>query len=231
MKATGKLFVIDGTDASGKKTQVALLADHLARVRVEVETIDFPRYEHNVHGALIRECLDGLHGDFLSIDPKIVSVLYAADRHESREQIQGWLDEGKFVIADRYVSSNQIHQGGKIRDEKERLDFLSWLDELEFGAFKLPRPHAIVYLHVPVEVSMRLARERAIARNESPDTAETNVRHQRESQESALSIIRARNAWHRVDCAPEGAMLPPDVIHGLIWEKIYPMVSLASSEA
>jgi len=217
----GQIIVIDGTDGSGKATQTKLLIEKLRSMGRDVETIDFPRYSTNVLGALIRECLDGKHGDFLSIDPKIVSVLYAADRYESRDLIEKWLGEGKIVIMDRYVSANQIHQGGKINDENERRKFLAWLDKLEFGVFKLSKPAIIVYLHVPVEVSMKLALERAKAKGGQSDSAEANAKHQIESQESALSIIKSSNSWIKIDCGDgTGGIISPDVIHKAVFEAV-----------
>lgn len=220
----GVLIVIDGSDGSGKATQTTLLKDKIATVR-EVHSTDFPRYDTNHLGALIRECLDGKHGDFIATDPKIVSVLYAADRFETLPLIQGWLNKGSVVVLDRYVSANQIHQGGKIRDPKIRGEFLSWLDKLEFGVFKLPRPDIIVYLHVPVEISVELARARALAKHQEPDAAERDTRHQLESQESALAIIQTSNTWVKVDCAPQGSMLPREVIHEKIWEAVKHLIS------
>ncbi|MBX4209480.1 thymidylate kinase [Candidatus Parcubacteria bacterium] len=221
----GKIFVIDGTDGSGKATQTKRLIERLKSMGREVETIDFPRYSTNLLGGLIRECLDGKRGDFLGIDPRIVSVLYAGDRYESRSLIQGWLDQGKIVVIDRYVSSNQIHQGGKLTDEGARREFLEWLDKLEFGIFKLPRPDAIVYLHVPVETSMKLAAERARQKGGSPDTAETDVKHQRESQESALSIIKSSNSWFRIDCGDgQGGMLSPEAIGEAVFKVVEPLI-------
>jgi dTMP kinase len=215
----GKLIVIDGTDGSGKATQTKLLVEKISKMRV-VHTTDFPRYDTNLLGRLIRECLDGKHGDFIHTDPKIVSVLYAVDRFETMPLIKGWLDAGGIVILDRFVSANQIHQGGKIRDEKSREEFLSWLDKLEFGVLGLSRPDIIIYLHVPVEVSVELARARALKKGEAPDQAENDTRHQAESQESALSIIKQSNNWVKIDCAPEGKMLSVESIHEEIFNSI-----------
>ena len=120
----GKLIVIDGTDGSGKATQVAKLKERLILEGVVVESLDFPRYYDNFFGKLVGECLAGKHGDFAALSPKIASVIYAADRFESAQQIRTWLDEGKTVVLDRYVSSNQIHQGGKIDNPDERYDFM-----------------------------------------------------------------------------------------------------------
>src|SRR5581483_9219631 len=111
------------------------------------------QYESNVLGKLIRECLDGKHGDFVALSPRIASVLYAADRFESSRQMEEWLAAGYHVVADRYASSNQLHQGGKISDPAVREEFLGWLDTLEHSVFRIPRPDLIVYLHVPIEIS------------------------------------------------------------------------------
>src|SRR3990167_6836927 len=116
----GKLIVLDGTDGSGKATQTKILQARLKKEGYRVQTLDFPQYEKNFFGGLIGECLAGEHGDFVSIDPYIGSTLYAADRFESKDKIMRWLRAGCVVVLDRYVSSNQIHQGGKITDAKKR---------------------------------------------------------------------------------------------------------------
>ncbi len=215
----GLLIVIDGTDGSGKATQTRLLVKRILQSRA-VQTTDFPRYDTNLLGKLIRECLDGKHGNFIATDPKIVSVLYAADRFETRAIIQKWLDEGNVVVLDRYVSANQIHQGGKISDPAARKEFMVWLNDLEFGVFGLPKPDIIIYLHVPVQVSVELARKRAVAKGQAPDDAEKDTRHQSESQESALSIIKDSNNWVKVECAPQGTLLPEEVIHAEVFKAV-----------
>ena len=123
-----------------------------------VRTMDFPQYGNNFFGAFIGECITGEHGDFLTLDPRITSVLYAADRFESSEKIKKWLNDGDTVVLDRYVSANQIHQGGKIFDTRKRKEFLLWLDEMEYGVFHLPRPHMVIYLDVPIDTSIGLLR-------------------------------------------------------------------------
>ena len=149
----GKLIVIDGIDGSGKATQVRLLKERLVKEKIKVKTIDFPRYYDNFFGKLIGEYLAGQYGDFSEVDPRLASVLYAADRFESSTDIKKWLDAGYIVLADRYVSANQIHQGGKIADPKKRKDFFTFLDTMEHGVFKIPRPDVVVYLDVPFEIS------------------------------------------------------------------------------
>ncbi len=110
----GKLIVIDGTDGSGKATQVALLKERLIKENHHIQSLDFPQYYNNFFGGMVGDALAGRLGDWAGTDPKIASVIYAADRFESSKQIQEWLDSGIHVILDRYVSSNQIHQGARL---------------------------------------------------------------------------------------------------------------------
>ncbi len=216
----GKLIVIDGTDGSGKATQVKLLVAKLKKEGIPVQTIDFPRYQNNTLGKLIRECLDGKHGDFISLAPRIASVLYAADRFESSNQITDWLENGYSVIADRYTSANQMHQGGKISNTRERREFLEWLDRLEHGAFKLPRPDLILYLHLPVEVSLGLIMKRAEEEGRFPDEAERNTRHLFQSQQGALAIVKDLNTWTKIDCSRDNEVLPREEIATLIFRRV-----------
>jgi dTMP kinase len=215
MDKRGKLIVIDGSDGVGKATQTKLLIERLRQEGIPVETLDFPQYTQNFFGRLIRECLDGKHGDFIAVDPHIASVLYAADRFESRTKIEQWLARGKVVVLDRYVSANQLHQGGKIRDSKKRKAFLEWLDAMEHAVFKIPRPDLVIYLHLPTELSLRLIDGRG-----KKDQAERNVRYLANAKASALKIIKSNNAWLKIDCSRRGAVLSREAIHEQIFTQV-----------
>ena len=229
-KYTGSLIAIDGTDGSGKKTQAELLVLNILAHGRGVKSIDFPRYNNNFTGAFLAECLGKKPGAvmpvdtkaFIAADPRLVSIPYALDRMESKREMEEWLEQGLIVISDRYTSANQIHQGGKIHDTEARTRFLEWLDKLEFEICGIPRPDLIVYLNVPIETSMKLARERALATGGSPDAAEEDAKHQHESRESALAIVESLNNWVKVDCVDEkGDMLPREVIA----ERVFAAVS------
>lgn len=209
----------------GKATQTALLTEKLRKLGVKVKKIDFPRYYENFFGELIGDCLGGKYGNFISVDPHIASVLYAADRWESSELIRKWLQAGHVVIADRYVSSNQIHQGGKIRDKKQRIEFLLWLDKMEHGAFKIPRPDAIVYLHMPIKLSLKLLKEKSLENKKrylegKKDLAENDIKHLQDSQKSALSIVERSNKWYQIECSSGEQILPKEEIHEKVFEKV-----------
>ena len=222
----GKFIVIDGTDGSGKATQTKLLVSRLRKNKFKVKTIDFPRYYNNFFGKFLGECLAGMHGNFIEMNPYIASMLYAADRFESSRDIKKWLAEGRIVIADRYTSSNQIHQGGKIKSEKERKKFLDWLEKMEFEAFGISRPDAIIYLDVPLTVSQELLKEKEGSRKKrylkgNRDMAENDLKHLRDAKKSAIKLIQKNNKWVRINCVNKNKKLMEIAEIGeIIWDKV-----------
>ena len=214
----GKLIVIDGADGSGKATQTRMLVERLVNEGRSAKLLDFPRYTDNTLGALIRECLDGKRGNFMEIDPRIASVLYAADRYESKALITNWLEDGETVVLDRYVSANMMHQGAKIHDENEAQEFLAWLDHMEHDVFALPRPDAIIYLDVPYAVRRTLMDQDTT--RASVDIAEVHHEHQIACENRAKNIVASGNAWRVVDCTREGKMRPKEDIHTEIYSHI-----------
>jgi dTMP kinase len=217
----GAFVVLDGNDGSGKATQARLLGDRLATEGISAEKVDFPAYDTNFFGALIGECLRGEHGDFVHMDPKVASSLYALDRLESTPHIRESLENGRVVIADRFSSSNQIHQGGKIGDEKQREVFLTWLDTMEHSVLNIPRPDAIIYLRVPVETSLVLLSEKRKAKNGladgQKDTVEEDRSYLERSHETAQWLAGHQPNWHIIDCIKDGVLRTPADIH----EEVY----------
>lgn len=214
----GLFIVLDGNDGSGKATQAALLAGYLASKGIAAEKMDFPGYDRNFFGAFVGECLAGQHGDFVTMDPKIASVLYAADRFESSIQVRQLLNAGTIVIADRYASSNQIHQGGKIADLTERESFLRWLDQMEYGTFGIPRPDAVLYLRVPLETSLELLQQkRAVKSNVlgegEKDTVESDMAYLENSIATAEWLLGNQKNWSAIDCMEEGVLRTREDIH------------------
>ncbi|MEP7162392.1 MAG: thymidylate kinase [Candidatus Moraniibacteriota bacterium] len=227
MPKKGRLIVIDGADGSGKATQTRLLVERLKKEGRKVVTFDFPRYEDNFFGQLIGECITGEHGDFVHLDPYVASTLYACDRMETRPKIEEALKKGKVVVLDRYVSSNQLHQAGKVKNLPARKKFLGWLDEMEHEIFKLPRPDSIFYLDVPQWVSARLLREQ-IAKDKKTylkkggkDTVEADARYLALARESALKLLKEQKSWQRIVCTDShGNLHSPELIAKEIWQSI-----------
>jgi dTMP kinase len=214
----GMFIVFDGNDGSGKATQSRMLADYFDTEGRSRLKLDFPAYDRNFFGAFLGECLAGKHGDFLHMDPKIASSLYALDRLESTPHIIQAIDAGMVVIADRFASSNQIHQGGKIEDEAQRIEFLTWLERMEHEVLGVPRPDAIIYLDVPVEVSLELLTEKRKAKNQTladgvKDTVEEDQQYLERSHATAGWLASREPNWHIIDCMGTEGLRSPDEIH------------------
>lgn len=217
MKNKGKLIVMDGSDGSGKATQTRLLVKKFKKEGKKVRTLDFPQYENNFFGEFVGECLTGEYGDFLALDPHITSIIYAADRFESSEKLKKWLSEGCIVILDRYVSANQIHQGGKIFDSSKRKKFLNWLDDMEYKVFKLPRPDKVIYLDVPVKTSVRLIKQsqqkKQYQKEGKKDLVEQNIDYLENARRSALWLARENKNWTRIQCVKNDELQSIEKIH------------------
>lgn len=221
----GKLIVIDGTDGSGKATQAGLLVKHLQEDGRKVKVIDFPQYYSNFFGKFIGHCLSEQYYNFINIHPKIAAVLFAADRFESKDKIEKWLREGNIVIANRYASAAQIHQGGKIKNTRKRQEFLRWLAEMEYEVFKIPKPSAVFYLDVPIKITVELMRQRdgEIKRNylkKKKDVFEKDVKFLENSRQSALWLAKTQKNWIKIDSMKDGKIDTRENIHAKIYEKI-----------
>jgi dTMP kinase len=215
--AQGSFFVIDGTDGSGKKTQTGLLIERLRREGYPVETISFPQYGRPSAGPT-EEYLAGAYGSAQDCGPKCASIFYAVDRFAASQQIRDWLKAGKFVIADRYVSSNMGHQGGKIKDPTERTEFLRWNEELEYDIFHLPRPDLTLILHVPAEIGQALAKKRDVVQ----DIHQRDLNHLKDAEQAYLEIAGTLPGFRLVECVKRDKLLSRKEIHDLVWEELRP---------
>jgi dTMP kinase len=223
--AKGKLIVIDGIDGSGKSTQVKLLIKHLKKDGRKVKLIDFPEYYSNFFGKFISHCLSEQYYNWTHIHPKIASIVYAADRFESKDKIIKWLKEGNIVVADRYETTNQIHQGGKIANAKKRQAFIEWLAEMEYEIFKIPKPDYVFYLSLPLEVVLKLIKGRNKSGSRAylhakKDVHEKDANFLKNSRKSALWLAKTQKGWIQIDCEKDGTIDTRENIHNKIYAKV-----------
>ena len=137
----GKIFVIEGTDGSGKRTQAKMLYEKLLSKGILCKMMSFPRYDTPT-GKIISECYLGKgEGSWFvnppKLNPKVSSLFYAADRLEAKHEIEQTLHLGINLILDRYVESNMAHQGGKLLGG-EREELIDFIDKLEYDLMKMP---------------------------------------------------------------------------------------------
>ena len=204
----GILIAIDGTDASGKQTQSELLYKRLTENGIKARLISFPAYE-NASSALVKMYLAGDFGkDPSDVNAYAASVFYAADRFATYRTDWGRdYNDGVVIIADRYVSSNMIHQASKCVDNAEKDSFIAWLEELEYGHFGLPKPDKVLFLDMPTEKAAELMQDRAnkIDNSESKDIHESNLAYLKKSYENAKYISDLRG-WTHISCVRGGSV-------------------------
>lgn len=162
---SGKLIVFEGTDGSGKATQSKLLFERLQREGIDCRKLNFPRYGEK-SAALVELYLGGAFGTHPSdVNAYAASTFYSVDRYASYKQDWGkYYEAGGLLIADRYTTSNAVHQAGKLPDG-EREKYLDWLFGFEYGLLGLPEPSLVFYLDVPTELTEKMMREREQATN------------------------------------------------------------------
>lgn len=221
IKKEGKLIVIDGTDGSGKKTQTDLLVNYLKVNDYQVEVADFPRYGQKSAG-LVEQYLNGVYGQ---VNPEATSIFYAVDRFDASFQIRKWLQAGKIVVSNRYVTANAGHQGGKIANQADRVAFFKWLDKLEYGIFGIPKPDLNIILHVPAEIAQQLVdnkptEQRQYNQGKKRDLHEEDLEHLKNAEKVYLEISELFPNTRLVECMEAGRLLAPQEIHNKVWELV-----------
>lgn len=220
--AKGKFIVIEGGDGSGKTTQFNLLKEKLISDGYKLETIDFPQYGEP-SAVMLEKYLNGDFGSAKEVGAYRASIFYAIDRYAASFKMKSWLSEGKIVLANRYATSNMVHQAGKIRDSLERDKFLDWLDELEFGIFDIPRPDLVFFMNVSADISQSLAlkkegrHDNIKSRN---DIHENDLRHLRDALEAGNYVAKKYN-WEIINCDDGNSQMRSiDDIHNEVCNKI-----------
>ena len=211
----GRLFVLEGLDGSGKATQAKLLSDALRGQGRRVRQVSFPDYESG-SSALVRMYLAGEFGTRPGdVNAYAASSFYAVDRYASYRRDWGeFYNAGGVVVADRYTTSNAVHQYSKLSGEQGDA-FLNWLFSYEYDLLGLPRPDAVLYLRVDPSVSERLLRERGAA----ADIHEQDRAYQARCR-TAADYCAAKFGWQVVECVEGGQMRSVEDIHAEILRRI-----------
>ena len=201
----GTLIVLEGIDGSGKETQASLLEKKLKEKGREVMHISFPDYK-SPSSALVKMYLKGDFGkNPEDVNPYAASLFYAVDRFASyRMKWKDFYQKGGIIIADRYTTSNMVHQMTKYEDKKERKDFLSWLEKTEYEELELPVPDLVILLDIPLAVSENLVKERA-RQGGSMDIHEQHLDYLRKCHDAYQELV-SLYGWKRIPCTEEGKL-------------------------
>ncbi|CEP82554.1 deoxynucleoside kinase [Paraclostridium sordellii] len=218
----GKLIIIEsGSDASGKATQTKKLFNRLEQDGYKVKKVEYPNYKSE-SSALVKMYLNGDFGkNAEDVDPYVASTFFAADRYASfKTEWEEFYNNGGIIIADRYTTSNMVHQASKM-DGNERDKFINWLFDYEFNLYKIPEPDCVVFLDVPIEYSKKLMenRKNKFTGEDKKDIHESDISYLSKSYENSLYIANKYN-WNKINCIENENLRSIESIH----EEIYNIV-------
>ncbi len=218
----GKLFVIDGTDASGKQTQFEKLQERLKKENIDHKVISFPNYDSQ-SSSLVKMYLSGEFGEKAKdVSPYVASTFYAADRFATfKKELEEYYNNGGIILADRYTTANMVHQAGKIENKKEREKFLDWLWDFEFNIYKLPIPTKVFFLNMPPKYAFKLMenRENKFTHKDKKDIHERDKNHIIDSYNAACEVANKYN-WIKIECVKEDKIRTIEQIHEDIYNQI-----------
>ncbi len=222
MNSRGKLIAIEGIDGSGKRTQLDLLTAALVSRGHSVFSTGFPQYE-SWFGRMVGQFLNGDLGQLENVDPHFTAMLYAGDRFEAKPKLEAALNQGKLILADRYIASNLAHQVARAAPAK-REEFLAWIEHLEYEIYGLPREDLILYLRVPPLEAQKLVAQKT-ARSYTTaqkDLLEASLRHLEEAA-AMYDALSKRHAWRTIECFDESrqVMRAPDWIAAEVLQAIH----------
>ena len=145
----GKLIVIEGIDGSGKSTCAKNLTEKLNSINIKSIYTFEPTHSH--YGAKLR---DGMLSEDLDAEEEL--LLFVKDRKEHIEyMIKPALEEGYFIILDRYFYSSIAYQGAKGVD-------INRIINMHKGF--IIKPDIVFIFHLPIDIALnRIISKRGIA--------------------------------------------------------------------
>lgn len=218
------LIVIEGTDGSGKGTQTNLLIKRLKKEGYKVQLGDFPRYDEP-SSYFVQQYLNGAYGSAKEVSAKKASLFYAMDRFAASFGMKEFLADGGIIICNRYVSANKGHQLGKIKGEKEREDFLAWLNNLEYDTLGIPKEDKTFLLFVPPCLNQELV-DKKDARSYTDlkrDIHEADKQHLIDAAD-AFRWVAEKESWEIIACVEDKQMRSIEDIHEALYKKVLPLI-------
>jgi len=205
-KPTGKLISFEGSEGSGKSTQISLLAAHLQKTGKDVVSTREPGGTEI--GEQIRNIIvHNSKGAEMCAETEL--LLFAAARAQLvREVIAPALLAGKYVLSDRFLDSSTVYQGIA---RKLAADPVAQINRFAVGNVM---PDVTVVIDVPTEVSLARLKQRT---TDLPDRMEReNIDFYNHVREGYLLL--AKNMPERVILV-DGTRTPAQVAK-TIWEHV-----------
>lgn len=177
----GYLITFEGSEGSGKSTQVGLLADRFEAAGYDVVVTREPGGTEI--GEQIRHLLKHA-GEGSKMTPETELLLFAASRAQLvREVILPALDAGRIVLCDRFMDSTTVYQGMARRIQQGPVHVIN-----QFAVGDLT-PDVTVVIDVPAEVGFSRIKHRV---TDLPDRLEEeNIEFYRKVREGYLMLAKA----------------------------------------
>lgn len=213
----GKFITFEGGEGSGKSTQIKKLAERLAKAR---QRAIVTREPGGSPGAEIMRHLV-LSGMGKLLGPEAETLLFAAARDDHvRTVIQPALNQGTWVLCDRFSDSTQAYQG---RLGQVEPGVLNAMQRVTIGDLK---PDLTVILDIPVEIGL----QRAAARRGSgaPDRFESEDLQFHQGLRDAYRQIAADDPRR---CVLIDANTDADTVADRVWTALRERVLAAKSPA
>lgn len=216
----GKLIIIEAGDGSGKATQTQKLYEHLQADGYNVHKVEFPDYEAD-SSMLVRMYLNGDFGQHVDdVNAFAASTFFAVDRYASyRMKWKKYYEAGDIILADRYTTSNMVHQAVKITDSAERDAFLDWLWDYEFNKLALPVPDKVVFLDMAPNVADKLIDARAEAGKQAKDIHEQDTSYLHRCH-AAYVWLAKKYGWDKVKCDDGSKPKSIEAIHKAVYKAV-----------
>jgi len=202
----GILISFEGSEGSGKSTQIAYLAEHLQQLGRKVVSTREPggtEIGEQVRNIIVHNS----RGDEMCAETEL--LLFAASRAQLvREVIAPDLLKGVVVLCDRYIDSSTVYQGVA---RNLSLDPVQQINQFAIGNVL---PDLTVVLDVPTRVSLARIRQRA---SDLPDRMEReNIAFYKKVRAGYLMLARSLpKRFFVVD-----GTLPEDKVRQLIWDEV-----------
>jgi len=205
-RARGVLISFEGSEGSGKSTQIALLAEKLQAAGRRVVSTREPggtEIGEQVRNILVHNS----KGDEMCAETEL--LLFAASRAQLvREVIAPNLMKNAIVVCDRYIDSSTVYQG------VARSLSLDPVQQINHFAVGNVLPDLTIVIDVPTRVSLARIRQRA---SDLPDRMEReNISFYKKVREGYLVLARSMpKRFFVVD-----GRLPEEKVHKLIWDEV-----------
>lgn len=143
-------IAFEGIDGSGKSVQFKTLKETLINKGIAVGVLDFPDYD-SFFGTEIGRLLSGKDKvTAADLDPKSMSLWYAADRYNAFKTFDD--TQYEIVLMNRSTMANAAYQGTRSNDPEA---LAKWIYELEFETFNIPKPDIFFIFDIPTSLSRK----------------------------------------------------------------------------